>query len=619
MKKNIIFKGLAAVALAGTMVSCSEDYLDVPPVTDVSREQLMSSVVGAEQALEGAINMMCMQYGAADFQQNNSGEAFCAMAYGEALGQDYINGLWSGNANYNWDWALGNSNALVSSIPWRYYYGLIGAANNIIGGMNLEEIDGLSETDVNRLKFVKGSALTLRAYSYFKLMQLFAQRWEDSNNGENYCIVLRLEDTPDEVNFCKGIDVYNKMYSDLDEAILLFEESGAERANKWSVNIDVARGVYARVAMLRHDWKVAEDMAAAARKGYTIMSNDEYMSGFCNDCSGFIWHQYPMYDTTYYWSWGAWQACNGAYIFNFNACSGGAMDIDLYNKMDQNDIRRNLYLMPDKLAWVKKSQNKGGITEADFWDASMVGETKALNLAMTDIYVKGDPVARGMYNVATFVCMEYMENHFKGNLAAFTDDSREMSYVTLKSSPKNTKRDLLVKKGTYAELAAVQLGAQFKFWANKPYGNMAFPWMRAAEMALTEAEAAAMQPGGETRARKALEEVQKLRVPGYSCTSTGQALIDEIRIARRIELWGEGHAWFDLKRWNLPMERRAWEDGNPASGNWAKALLGEGQKMAKKLPTDNAGWVMSIPNAELQYNSALDVSLLPGRNDKDAQ
>ena len=53
--------------------------------------------------------------------------------------------------------------------------------------------------------------------------------------------------------------------------------------------------------------------------------------------------------------------------------------------------------------------------------------------------------------------------------------------------------------------------------------------MRAAEMALTEAEAAAMQPGGETRARKALEEVQKLRVPGYSCTSTGRALIDEIR------------------------------------------------------------------------------------------
>ena len=71
-------------------------------------------------------------------------------------------------------------------------------------------------------------------------------------------------------------DVYKKMYSDLDGAILLFEESGAERANKWSVNIDVARGVYARVAMLRHDWKVAEDMAAAARKGYAIMSNDEY-------------------------------------------------------------------------------------------------------------------------------------------------------------------------------------------------------------------------------------------------------------------------------------------------------------------------------------------------------
>lgn len=619
MKKNIIFKGFMAVALAGTMVSCSEDYLDVPPVTDVSKEQLMSTVTGAEQALEGTINMMCMQYVAAGFQSNNIGEAFCINAYGELLGQDYINGLWSGNPNYEWDWALGNSDALVSAIPWRYYYGLIAAVNNIIGGMNLDEVGGLSESDVNRLKFVKASALTIRAHAYFRLMQLFAQRWEDSNEGENYCILLRLEDSPTEVNLSKGIEVYKRMYQDLDDAIVLFDESGSSRPNKWSVNADVARGIYARVALLRHDWAKAEEMAAAARKNYTVMSNDEYMSGFYKDSNSYIWHQYPQYDTTYYWSWGAWNSCNGGYVFNWNKGSGGAMDIDLYRKMPENDIRRNLYLMPDKLSWLKKTQNKGGITEADFWDPSMVGETNALNLAMTDVYVKGDPVAKGMYNAAVFVCMEYMNKHFKGDLDEISDDSREMCYVTLKSALKNAKRDLLVQNGTYAELYTTQFGAQFKFWGYKPYGNMAFPWMRAAEMALTEAEAAAMQPGGESRAKKALEAVQKVRVPGYTCTTSGQALIDEIRIARRIELWGEGFSWFDLKRWNLPMERKAWVAGDPTSGNWSTQMFGENQKMAKKLPTDNAGWVMSIPNSELRYNSVLDISLLPERNDAEAQ
>ena len=611
MKKNIFFKGLAAVALAGTMMSCSEDYLDVSPVTDVTQEQVMSSVAGARQALSGAIEMMCRQYAASDMQSNNSGEAFEVFFYGEILGQDLLNGLWTGNVNFDWDWALGSRTARVSAIPWTYYYQQISNVNKIIEGCNIDPESGLTDEEIKELQFIKASAYTIRAHCYHKLMQLFAQRWEDSNNGENYCIVLRLDTKEYNAPLAKGIDVYKQIYEDLDEAIRLYEESGLNRSNKWEVNENVAKGIYARVALMRHDWPTAQKMAKEAREGFSIMSNDEYMSGFANDCSGFIWHQYPGYDTTYYWSWGAWQACNGAYVFQWGRLTGGAMNIDLYNKMDPNDIRRNLYLMPDKVKWLSKSQNKGNIKESDFWDPTMVDVTNNLNLALTSCYVKGDSKNKGMYNVAAVACFKYMTDYFKGNIDEFTDDTKEMNYITMKSRSDVPSRDLLVKKNTYVNLSPIQFGAQFKFWGHKPYGNMAFPWMRAAEMALTEAEAAAMQPDQEAAAKKALTEVQKLRIPGYTCTSTGQALIDEIRIARRVELWGEGFSWFDLKRWNLPMERRVWVENDPTSGNVAPEMLGSDKKMARKEPSDNNGWTMTIPNSERTYNEALDTSLLP--------
>ena len=59
-------------------------------------------------------------------------------------------------------------------------------------------------------------------------------------------------------------------------------------------------------------------------------------------------------------------------------------------------------------------------------------------------------------------------------------------------------------------------------------------------------------------------------------------------IARRIELWGEDMRGSISSAGISPWSAAPGEDGNPASGNWAKAFCwGEGQKMAKKLPTDS--------------------------------
>lgn len=84
-------------------------------------------------------------------------------------------------------------------------------------------------------------------------------------------------------------------------------------------------------------------------------------------------------------------------------------------------------------------------------------------------------------------------------------------------------------------------------------------YMRAAEMYLIEAEAYARMGGKETEARAALNALRQNRetVAGnyVASTNTGVALIDEIMLNRRLELWGEGFRFYDLKRLNLPLSR----------------------------------------------------------------
>lgn len=81
------------------------------------------------------------------------------------------------------------------------------------------------------------------------------------------------------------------------------------------------------------------------------------------------------------------------------------------------------------------------------------------------------------------------------------------------------------------------------------------PLMRAAEMYLIEAEALANMDE-EDQAADALYKLMITRDPEYiKSSNTGQELLDEILINRRVELWGEGYRFYDLKRLNMDMDK----------------------------------------------------------------
>lgn len=84
-----------------------------------------------------------------------------------------------------------------------------------------------------------------------------------------------------------------------------------------------------------------------------------------------------------------------------------------------------------------------------------------------------------------------------------------------------------------------------------------WPLMRVEEMYLIKAEGEAMS-GDLPTAKQTLENfVKTYRNPSYVCNaSSAEAMQDEIWLQRRMELWGEGFALFDILRLKKPIIRK---------------------------------------------------------------
>ena len=120
---------------------------------------------------------------------------------------------------------------------------------------------------------------------------------------------------------------------------------------------------------------------------------------------------------------------------------------------------------------------------------------------------------------------------------------------------------------------------------------------RAAEMYLTEAEAKCMLGGKDAEVQNLLVELNNTsgRNPEYTCEKTGADLLEEVKLYRRFELWGEGFDWFDHKRWNEPLVRKADPEGSFHA-----------QFVVNFQPSDNNNWCWVFPARECDYNALLN-------------
>lgn len=600
--KKLIYTA-AVIFAVGAMTSCSESYLDLAPITSVTNNTVVETVDGAKLGMIGICQSMTMQY--QDYPSNGynfmNGEAYINHNMNDAFGPDQHNGIgmlmWGEDQISGSTDTWGRDNYVINAIPWMYCFNIIQQANAIIDG--IDDAEG----DAAQRDFVKAQVLTLRAHGYTKLMQYYAPRWEDSNNGEVYCAVLRDHYSTEDVPLCTMNQVFELIYSDLNTAIELYKSSGLKRDEKWMPDLSVAYGIFTRAAMIIHDYKTAQTMAHNASEGYQVYDNNTLFSGLFEDNNDYMWICSQDPTDLYYWSTFTIMAVNGYYTSHWETAD--AIDIDLYNQMAPNDVRRKLYFMPDKIEYLnelnKKTYNPGDVTDNAFWNPTLVNVSKNcdVNFGPYAADKKDKNKAWGLYNVGVYYSWVYYNDIYTGDKNVVYDtEQKQIDYLSL-----DAKGNIRLTSTQYGTLYQLPFGAQYKYWAVAPYGAGAYNYMRSAEMKFLEAEAA-YHNGDEGTTRTILNQIQGMRVPGYNYTGSGQALLDELRLAYRIETWGEGHNWSDFKRWNLPIKRRAWVANDPTSGNWQT-------EFGIDTPTDqNSGWRMRLPYSEYNYNQAIDRDLL---------
>jgi hypothetical protein len=223
----------------------------------------------------------------------------------------------------------------------------------------IDDAEGLE----SEKQFIKAQALTFRAYSFFMLSQLYCSRWKDSNNGATDGLVLRLDVSTGDQALSTLAEAYGQVYSDIDEAIRLYQSSGKTRSNNYDPDINVAYAIYARAALTRQDYPKAATMAVNARNGYPLMSNSEYKAGFFNPNKEWIWSSYGASDETlYFYSYFAYIAYNSSAsaVRTYPKC----ISKELYLKIPETDIRRDLFLDPKTDTYTTSSGVAGAALKA---------------------------------------------------------------------------------------------------------------------------------------------------------------------------------------------------------------------------------------------------------------
>lgn len=515
-----------------------------------------------------AIRSLYMPYSELLFNCMASGEPYFMMAGGEFMSDDYVSGL-ANKVNEFDHIRMESPDKMILHFPWYMARYMLSQANLVMDLLDLYEWN----TQKNEIDNVRAQMLTLRSHAYWRMLQLYGNRWQDSDNGEAYCVPLETKFTAENKPLAKMKDIVSQCYTDLDQAISLFNASGIRHTVLITPDLEVAKAVKLRLALLSEDWATVDKLGSEITNSYPLTSIDELQAGFFKAAPSWVWGASSAWDTPegyntslYYWSFSSLYSCNGTYPAHW--VYNNSIDKGLYLSIPEDDIRRSLFAMPDQ-AFSKPFQLP---TWSD-WHSDAV-----------DQYDLFYTINGKWINASTSFFKYYRRFTPVGaNTSAFSSEPDKANIP-------------------------VSFGAQVKFYSkNGTYslvpGEESVVFFRTEEALLSQAEAK-YRMGDEPGTRKLLVRLNKTRNPDYTCTLSGEELLAEIQLYRRIELWGEGHSWYDRKRWNLPMERKAWEPGNEKSGNWPYDAA------ISVAPSELNGWRYMLPKLAVKHNPLIDVSLM---------
>jgi hypothetical protein len=490
--KSLVILGLASMV---GLVSCKKSYLDRQSSTEVSIEDAFKTTTGVRAAINGLHRTM---YEARD--DNQFGQRSIDLM-NDLMGADMpitANGAgwFIGAYNYTDHRQAGGT----AGYTWGYYFRIINNANQILA--NVDNAQGPQEEKDN----LKGQALFYRAFAYYNLSiyYQFTYRLVDVDLAPG----LPIYTAPTRDGAPRGTlrQTYERIVADLDEAVALLGDGGP-RPDKSQVDGSVAKGLYARVALVMQNWSKAAQMASEARQAYSYMQREQLLSGFNSlDNNEWMWGSRLQADQT---------SNTFSFISHMVLASGGYAALGMQKAVARGNEGTYDFITASD---VRK----------DWWFPRLVPEP------------------------------------FKSQGYA----------------PYSQRKYSLKIPGTFITDVC---------------------YMRASEMALIEAEARA-NVNQLSQAADIMNELIQIRDTSYTAPAARTALINNILLQRRIELWGEGFAFSDI------MRLQAYDDAIISVG--VKGLhrgTGHNPTLAGRVLDVVSGstqFLFRIPGSELENNKA---------------
>ena len=496
------------VSLLLVIISCEDEFLDRTPTDAIGASEALASVENLQLILDGVHRGLYTQSQNV-FPNGSAGRAndHYWVPMGDNLAGYLIHSASANNLNWrnNMQW---NDHTLPTSLTnrilWYHRYNIIAHANILIDV--IEGDDGLllatpeSERDV--VYEMLGQAYTYRAYAYLSLIQHFAKGYLIGNPGTDPGVPILLElMIPAESPYTSEPrstvqSVYDQIKEDLNAAINAFKSGngriGSGAVAKSQLNINVAHGLMARMALSMGDWELAASSAVEARKGFPLMDEAAWLSGFnTTTLSEVIWGSHVIDAETAFFRayfYLASNTFNGSQVRN----NPKIADRRMVDAIPATDYRRKAFLPDAPNSNTSAANGEGGFA-------------KNTNPLYTTRAEFDAAIAR--------IKAEY-------GLASGHNTHPYMHVKLRNANPGSIDPDDMI-------------------------------YMRSAEMYLIEAEAEAML-GNISRAQEALQALVGTRDTGFDATelTTKTALIDEIKFQRRLELWGEGFGYTDHIRWD---------------------------------------------------------------------
>ena len=404
----------------------------------------------------------------------------------------------------------------MTQFPWTCYYGWISDCDVVIRNAGASNY----ATPIAERKVGAGIAYAMRAMFYLDLVRMYAAKPYAVDHNALTTIKADETRTVEQARHQERMtwtEAFAFILKDLDTAEQYL--TGYTRTDKYTPDISVVYGLKARTYLEMQDWAKAEHYAHLAQNGYSMMSQSEYLSrdnGFNtpNDswmfATRFVSTDPNISGNDGDDSWGSMMLLENGFGGGYAQNYGGVQVIDqhLYSTIPATDFR--------KKCWV------------DFSLDAITSRFAAIT-------------ALGQYS-----------------------NYPDRVYAAGKENASYGLGGLSLKFRNAAGMADTKYSA----WC------VSVPLMRVEEMKLIEAEAAGMQ--NLSRGINLLTQFAQTRDASYvygthneayGNTST-PAFQNEVWWQRRVELWGEGFATFDIKRLNKGIIRSYANTNHLENARW---------------------------------------------------